>query len=263
MTEILDTEILDAAPTLGRQDAEQQLDQLANQYRKAGRTGVQLINLIGSQAENLLARLPQPVQDNLGQATEQALRLSLEAAGQTRKAVPDQPAWVNTAMGTVLGAAGGFGGVASTMVELPTTVTLLMRSVQGVAAQHGFDPAAESVKFDCVKVFSAGGPLDHDDGIDSGFLSVRISLSGVAMKKLIAMIAPRLGVVLGQKLAAQSVPVLGAVAGASVNYAYIDYYQKIAHVHFGLRRLAIDADMRPEDLLLGLQQRMRPGVDLG
>ena len=47
--------------------------------------------------------------------------------------------------------------------------------------------------------------------------------------------------VLGQKLAAQSVPVLGAVAGAATNYAYTSYYQEMAHVHFRLRRLAIEA----------------------
>jgi len=43
---------------------------------------------------------------------------------------------------------------------------------------------------------------------------------------------------MGQKLAAQAVPVLGAVAGAATNYAYTSYYQDMAHVHFGLRRLA-------------------------
>lgn len=36
-------------------------------------------------------------------------------------------------------------------------------------------------------------------------------------------------------------PVLGAVAGAATNYAYLSYYQDMAHVQFGLRRLAIDA----------------------
>ena len=61
------------------------------------------------------------------------------------------------------------------------------------------------------------------------------------MQAVIAKIAPQLAVVLGQKLAAQAVPVLGAVAGAATNYAYTSYYQDMAHVHFGLRKLAIDA----------------------
>ena len=37
-------------------------------------------------------------------------------------------------------------------------------------------------------------------------------------------------------------PLIGAVAGAATNYAYTSYYQEIAHVQFGLRRLAIDAE---------------------
>jgi len=35
----------------------------------------------------------------------------------------------------------------------------------------------------------------------------------------------------------QAVPVLGAIAGAGTNYAFVDYYVQMAHVHFGLRRL--------------------------
>ncbi len=55
---------------------------------------------------------------------------------------------------------------------------------------------------------------------------------------IIARIAPRLSVVLGQKLAAQTVPILGAAAGAATNYAYTSYYQEMAHVHFSLRALS-------------------------
>ena len=36
------------------------------------------------------------------------------------------------------------------------------------------------------------------------------------------------------------VPIVCAVAGAGVNYAFTDYYQEIARVRFGLRRLAIE-----------------------
>ena len=43
---------------------------------------------------------------------------------------------------------------------------------------------------------------------------------------------------LGQKLASQTVPILGAAAGAGTNFAFVNYYTEIAHVHFGLRKLA-------------------------
>ena len=153
-------------------------------------------------------------------------------------------------------AAGGAGGLPTAMAELPVTTTLLLRVIQGVAVEHGFDPLSENVQFDCVQVFSAAGPLSDDDGADLGFLSARVALSGRAMQAVIAKVAPRLAVVLGQKLAAQAVPVLGAVAGAATNYAYTSYYQDMAHVHFGLRKLAIDADIPQEKLVERLREKV-------
>jgi len=68
---------------------------------------------------------------------------------------------------------------------------------------------------------------------------------------------------MGQKLASQAVPVLGAVAGATTNYVFSGYYQKMAQVHFGLRRLAIDTDVPHRDLVQLLQARLQPAVAEG
>jgi uncharacterized protein (DUF697 family) len=73
------------------------------------------------------------------------------------------------------------------------------------------------------------------------------------MQAIIARVAPRLAVVMGQKLAAQAVPVLGAVAGAATNYAYTSYYTDVAHVHFGLRRLAVETDQPHEAMVARLK----------
>ncbi|SPJ30257.1 EcsC family protein [Falsiruegeria mediterranea] len=237
-------------------DTDTELDRIAKHYRSAGGTGVQMLNALGGKAEGLLDQLPANVRDGLTEATERALRLSVQAAQGTRRAVPDQKEWINTAVTTALGAAGGFGGLPGALVELPATTTMLLRAIQGVAAETGFDPATESVQFDCVRVFSAAGPLDFDDGADLGFLSARMTLTGGAMQKLIATVAPKLATALGQKLAAQTVPILGAVAGAGTNFAYTRYYQQIAHVQFGLRRLAVDADLPQDELVLRLRSRM-------
>ena len=55
--------------------------------------------------------------------------------------------------------------------------------------------------------------------------------------RLIAQIASRFGVAVTQKLAAQAVPVIGALRGAAVNYAFIDHFQEVARAHFVVRRL--------------------------
>ncbi len=242
--------------TLSVADTEAELDRLAARYGAAGGLGVQLLTLVGGKAEQLLERLPDPVRVRLEEATEKALGLAMRAAQSSRRAVPDQADWVNTAMSTAMGAAGGFGGLPSALVELPATTTVLLRIIQGVAAENGFDPAAENVQFDCIRVFAAAGPLASDDGADLGFLTLRVTLTGGAMQRLIATVAPRLATVLGQKLAAQTIPVLGAVAGATTNYLYTGYYREIAHVHFGLRKLAIDADLPQEELANRLAARM-------
>ena len=238
-------------------DVEAELERIARRYKQAGGVGINVLNVIGGQAENLLDRLPARVRKQLESATVRALDHAMSAAHKSRSHVPDQASWLNTAVSAAMGAAGGAGGLPTALAELPVTTTLLLRVIEGVAVEHGFDPELESVRFDCVQVFSAAGPLADDDGSDLAFLTARLALSGKAVQAIIHKVAPRLAGVMGQKLAAQAVPVLGAVAGAATNYAYTSYYQDMAHVHFGLRRLAIEGDITPEDLNRRLAQKMR------
>ncbi|OAN72318.1 protein EcsC [Sulfitobacter sp. EhC04] len=237
-------------------DVEVELDRLAKRYRAANGLGMSVLNLIGGSAENLLDRLPKALRANLERATISALQQAMKAAHSSRSVVPDQKSWLNQAVSAAMGAAGGAGGLPTALAELPVTTTLLLRVIQGVAVEHGFDPNAENVQFDCVQVFAAAGPLSGDDGADLGFLAARMTLTGKAMQAVVHRVAPKLAIVMGQKLAAQTVPVLGAVAGAATNYAYTSYYQEIAQVHFGLRKLAIDADVPHAELLKGLEARM-------
>ncbi|MFD2173333.1 EcsC family protein [Rhodobacter lacus] len=217
------------------------LDALARRHRTASGPMMQVISLVGATTEGLIGRLPAPVRGGLQAATERGLDTAFEAASRSRGVVADRPDWVNKALSTALGAAGGAGGLPSALAELPFTITLLLRAIQGIAAEHGFDPETDEVRIECLRVFAAAGPLDADDGADMGFLTARMTLTGAGLHGLIGKVAPRLALALGQKLAAQTVPVLGAVAGAAVNYAFTSYYQEIARVHFGLKRLARDS----------------------
>lgn len=237
-------------------DVDARLEELARRYRRAGSFGIDLLNLVGGRVEGMLDRLPDGARAGLAVATERALTQAMSLAYDSRSVVPDQKGWLNSAVGAAMGAVGGAGGLPTALAELPVTTTLLLRVIQGVSKEYGFDPAEENVKFDCVKVFASAGPLEADDGADLGFISVRVTLTGAAVNGLIARVSPRFATVLGQKLAAQTVPVLGAMAGAATNYAYTGYYQEMAHVHFGLRRLAIDADVPVDDLVARLQPQV-------
>jgi hypothetical protein len=61
--------------------------------------------------------------------------------------------------------------------------------------------------------------------------------SSPALVRLIALIASRFGFVVSQKVAAQAVPVIGALGGAAINYIFMDHFQSVALGHFTVRRL--------------------------
>ena len=57
------------------------------------------------------------------------------------------------------------------------------------------------------------------------------------MLRFLTQVASRFGLVVTQKLAAQTIPVIGALGGAAVNYAFIEHFQDVARGHFIVRRL--------------------------
>jgi len=235
-------------------DTQIAISELACRHKAAGGVGLQVLNMIGGRAENLLERLPDQVKVGLEGATERALLVAMQAAKQSRGVVPDQKGWLNTAVTTAMGAVGGAGGLPTALAELPVTTTVLLRAIQGIAAEYDFDPNDPSVLADCMTVFASAGPLEQDDGANMAFLTTRVTLTGTAVHGIMKSVAPKLATVLGQKLAAQTVPILGAAAGAATNYAYTSYYQEMAHVHFGLRRLAIDSGQSETELVEDLKR---------
>ncbi|MEL6586416.1 MAG: EcsC family protein [Pseudomonadota bacterium] len=237
-------------------DREEELDRLANAMRGASGTGMQLLNLVGTQAEGLIDMLPDPVKGGLEKATAVALEQAFNVAAKSRGRVADTSDWLTRAVTLGTGAAGGFGGLPSALAELPVTTTVILRAIQGIADEHGFDPSKPEIRAACLGVFAAAGPLDDDDGTDLTFITMRLTLTGGTIQGLIAKVAPRLAVPLGQKVAAQAVPIVGAAAGAATNYIYTSYYQEMARVQFGLMRLAEQEGEPMEHLTHDLRKRL-------
>lgn len=226
------------------------LQSLAARHRNARGVGMQLVGLLGTQAENLLERLPKPVRTGLEAATARALESAMDIASASRtERLPDTSDWLTRAITLGTGAVGGLGGLPSALAELPVTTTILLRAIQGIAREHGIDPQSPEGRAACLQVFAAAGPMEDDDGTDLSFLTLRLTLSGGAVSKAIAAVAPRLSAVLGQKLATQSVPLLGAAAGAATNYVFTSYYQDMARVQFGLMQLSRETG-RPMEVLV-------------
>lgn len=215
---------------------------LARRQQEAGSALLSLVNAAGGWVENGLERLPDGVKTRIEGVTRFGLERAYRLAAQTGGGRGRLGAGAHRAAATVSGALGGMGGIGTAIVELPVTITVIFRGLQKIAAENGFDPRDERTLVDCLQVFASGGPLKVDDGINTSFLTARFTLTGPTLHRLIAQVATPFSVVLGQKLAAQSVPLIGAAAGASINFAFVGYYQEMARVRFGLKRLARDND---------------------
>lgn len=239
-----------------------EIDRLARRYLKAGGIAMDLLNAVGGRAEGLIEKLPAPVRKRMDGLTYTALNRAFDAASRSRGLMRDRGDWFNRALSTASGAAGGLAGFAGAAIELPVTVTLLLRAIMDIAAEHGFDPDSDHARREALHVFASAGPLMQDEGADLGLLAARMTITGQTVQTLIARVAPRLSAALAQKLAAQAVPFLGAVAGATINYSFTRYYQEIARVQFGLMRLSEETGLPREALVEALVLRMeqiRPG----
>ena len=222
-----------------------QIGALAQRQRRANGVLMKAINFVGGQVEDTLKMLPKGTRKQIDEGARAALQKSYEVAAKTRQGASGRAVTTDRAhkvMATVTGALGGLGGLPTAIAELPVATTMIFRAVQGVAEHYGEDPSSTETRLQCLAVFGAGGPGTEDDGVDTAFFGARIGLTGAAVHGLIAKVAPRFATVLSQKLATQAVPILGAAAGAGTNYAFTDYYVEMAHVHFGLRKIARDHD---------------------
>lgn len=210
---------------------------LARRYRRANGPVMAVLTRFGGTVEAQMRKLPDNARQTAERLTVQALERGFDLAGVGRR-LPDTGGRGPLAAAVVAGAAGGAGGLATALAELPLTVTLILHALRSEARAAGFDPDQPEIRAEILNVFASGSPLAEDDGINTAFLGARLSVTGPALQKMIQTLAPRIAAALGQKLAAQAVPVLGAAAGAALNAAFLTYYREMAAIRFGLLRLA-------------------------
>lgn len=240
-------------PPINDPSVHAQIDRLARRYLDAGGLGMEAMALVGNSAESLIEKLPAFVRNRMDRITRAALDRAFKAASGSRRMVRDRGDWFNRMASTLSGAAGGVGGFAGAMIEMPVTITLLLRAMLDIAVEHGLDPESEEVRMECLRIFAASGPMSEDDSTDLGLLAARLSVTGQTVQGLISKVAPRLSISMGQKMAAQAAPIFGAVVGASINYTFARYYQELARVHFGIMRLSHETGIPKEALVEALR----------
>ncbi|WPN27701.1 EcsC family protein [Pseudomonas sp. P5_109] len=200
-------------------------------------------SVIGMPIEIALEHLPESVTKRIGSITSSALEKALDAAVFTMKDVPGEESsniWHKAGV-AVSGGVGGFFGFAGLSAELPISTSIMLRSIADIARSHGERVETDEAKQACLTVFALGGKSTEDDDSETGYYTVRAALakhmSDGSVLKLIATIAERFGFQVGEKVAAQAVPVIGAAGGAIINLAFIDHFQDMARGHFIVRKL--------------------------
>ena len=216
-----------------------------------------LANLLGKPIELVQKALPSGASEAISGATAKGLNAALRVAllsmqGEGRTASPR----LHKSLAAVSGALGGGFGLLALPVELPVSTVIMLRAIVEIARSHGEDIRDPDTALSCLEVFALGGRAEERDILGNGYFAVRASLAkalteagrfiaerGIVAEgapvlvRFLAQIASRFGIVVSQKLAAQTLPVFGAIGGAAVNYAFIAHFQDIAQAHFTVRRL--------------------------
>jgi hypothetical protein len=216
-----------------------------------------LANLAGRQIELAGHLVPERAAQLVSSATQTALQVTMRAALMTLRTryAPAAPRFHKTLV-AASGAAGGAFGLLSLPIELPISTTIMLRSIAEIARAEGEDLSQPEAALNLLEVFALGARQSGQDLSESGYFAVRAVLARTVTEaaryifeksavdeaapvlvRLIASIAGRFGMVVSQKLAAQSIPVIGAVGGAAVNLAFMDHFQDVARGHFTIRRL--------------------------
>jgi EcsC protein family len=216
-----------------------------------------LTNIVGKPVELIGLALPFFASNAITSATSKGLEAALGVALRT---LPSS-SWprsqlLHRALATASGAVGGTFGLAALPVELPASTIIMLRSIADIARGEGEDLSKPETALACVEVFALGGRAGSADASESGYFAVRSMLAKTVTEaarfvaergiikegapillKFVTQVAARFGVVVTQKVAAQALPVVGALGGAAVNYAFIEHFQDVARGHFTVRRL--------------------------
>lgn len=176
-------------------------------------------------------------------ALEQAYRiaiLGLDHSGEVKPNVLRET--MTHAAIAAAGAFGGFGGVVSMAPDIGFTTLAIMREIASIARENGEDLRSEETRRACLEVFALramAGKKDirNDEEGEIGFFAARALMRGQPLVMLMADIAGHYGMALSRKLAAQMVPVAGALCGAAINSAFFAHYRAVAKAHFTIRRL--------------------------
>ena len=214
--------------------------------------------MLGAPIDKGVKMLPARFQKIVHEATEAAMMKALDVAVKShgldgKTASKDR---MHKFAAAASGAMGGAFGLAALAVELPISTTIMLRSIADIAKSEGENIQHIETKLACLTVFALGGRTEKDNSSESGYFAARTAMASAvteaskflaekgfskigapALVRLVSLISSRFGIVVSEKAAMQSIPILGAATGALLNTLFIEHFQNMARGHFTVRRL--------------------------
>jgi hypothetical protein len=228
------------------------------------------INSFGEGIESGIKMIPQKQQawlqknvNNILMALVKTNLATMEKGSTFKNPSPKIYKSLVTATGALSGALGATTGIGTALFasELALSTKFIMRSIMDIARSEGEDLYTIETQLSCLQVFSLGGSSKDDDGLETSYYTSKIALdnalkgassyvtknginsikfllnSSNPLMKLISNITSRFTIQVSEKFIAQAVPLIGAAGGGSINYLFINHFQKMAKAHFTIRRL--------------------------
>jgi hypothetical protein len=221
---------------------------------------IRMADSVGKPIDGLVRRLPEGAQRAINEGTQKALQSALRVAVRSLDRQRGGPTdWLHRGAVIASGAVGGVAGLPGLVLELPFSLTVMLRAIADHARAQGEDLSLVQPRLECLTVFAYGSRSSADDSADSAYFATRAGFaqavshaaeyvarygaaavgetSAPAVVQLLTRIAQRLGVSVTEKAAAQLVPIIGAAGGAAINALFMSHYQDTARAHFTVRRL--------------------------
>jgi EcsC protein family len=235
--------------------AQQQELERAVGLLESPRLAIRLANYAGKPLDSILGAVPR-LNGALHGVVRNAILRCLTVAIDSQEGEAFAPSsWRPKALTGLSGGLGGLFGAAALPVELPLTITLMLRAIADIARHNGEDLRALEPRLACLQVFALGD-RKSDAGTAIGYYAVRATLakltgevmaslvertaldvSAPVVTRLVTEVVSRFGLVLSERAAAGAIPVLGALGGATLNIMFMDHFERVAQGHFIIRRL--------------------------
>jgi hypothetical protein len=219
------------------------------------RFAIRLASYAGKPLDSMLGAVP-GLNGALHRALRSAILRCLTVAIESQEGEDFAPSsWRPKALTGLAGGIGGLFGALALPLELPVTMTLMLRAIADIARDNGEDLRALEPRLACLQVFALG-ERKSNAGAAIGYYAARATLtkltgevlslmversvldvSAPVVSRLVTEVVSRFGLVLSERAAAGAVPVLGALGGATLNVMFMDHFERVAQGHFTIRRL--------------------------